>query len=126
MSDADFSAWPLNQRAVIDALTAWAKSGRRLTILANRYDDVHRRHPRFTQWRRTWDHLVEGRICEEPERGDVPTAIWSSSWILRCTDRVHQSGYCSNERSMSVNLKEALSERLLTSAPGFSASVLGL
>lgn len=126
LSDSDFSDWPLNQIAVIEALSAWAVGGRRLTLLANRDDDVHRHHPRFTVWRRTWGHLVEGRVCDEPARGDVPSAIWSPSWFLRRTDRVHQSGYCGTDRLMNVNLKEMLTERLRSATPGFSASVLGL
>lgn len=126
LSDTDFSDWPLNQNAVIESLTAWAASGRTLTLLANQYDEVHRYQPRFTVWRRTWGHLVEARVCDEPTRGDVPSAIWSPTWFLRRTDRAHQSGYSSSDRVMSAHLKELLTERLRTSAPGFPASVLGL
>jgi hypothetical protein len=126
LSDADFSDWPLNQSVVIESFSAWAGTGRRLTLLANRYDDVHRLHPRFTVWRRTWDHLVEARVCDEPARGEVPSAIWSPPWMMWRTDMVHQSGYCGADRVMSVNLKEMLTERLRTSTPGFPASVLGL
>lgn len=126
LSDADFSDWPLNQRAVIDALNAWALTGRRLTLLSNRYDVVQRFHPRFVGWRRTWDHLVEARLCDEPTRGDVPSALWSPSWCLRRTDRVHQVGFCGTDRSMNVNLREMLAERLRLSVPGFPSTVLGL
>lgn len=126
LSDADFSGWPLNQRAVIDALSAWAVTGRKLTLLANRYDAVQRLYPRFVSWRRTWDHLVEARLCDEPVRGDVPSALWSPSWCLQRTDGVRQAGFCGTDRAMNVNLREMLAERLRTSAPGFPASVLGL
>lgn len=126
LSDAHFSDWPLNQRAVIESLSAWVGSGRRLTLLANRYDAFQRHHPRFVAWRRTWDHLVEARVCDEPVRGDVPSVIWSHSWCLWRTDPVHQAGICGPDRAMNVNLKEILTERLRTSAPGFPASVLGL
>ena len=126
LSDANFADWPLNQRVVIDSLSAWAGAGRRLTLLANRYDAFQRHHPRFVAWRRTWDHLVEARVCDEPVHGDVPSAIWSPSWCLRRTDPVHQVGFCGADRAMNVNLKETLTERLRTSAPGFPSSVLGL
>ena len=126
LSDADFLGWSLNQRAVIDSLSAWAVAGRRLTLLANRYDAVQRLHPRFVSWRRTWDHLVEARLCDEPARGDVPSALWSPSWCLRRTDGVRQAGIYGTDRAMNVNLREMLAERLRTSAPGFPASVLGL
>ncbi len=126
LSDVDFSDWPLNQTAVIDSLNAWAVAGRRITLLATRYDEVHRHHPRFVAWRRTWGHLIEGRVCDEPARGDVPSAIWSPSWFMRRTDRVHQSGYCGTDPALKAGVREDLSERLRSSSAGFSASVLGL
>lgn len=126
LSDSDFSDWPLNRNVVIDALSAWALAGRKLTLLANRYDEVHRGQPRFTVWRRNWGHLIEARVCDEPTRGDVPSAIWSPSWFLHRTDPIHQSGCSGSDRVMSTHLKEMLAERLRTSAAGFPASVLGL
>lgn len=126
LSDANFSDWPLNQRAVVESLSAWASAGRKLTLLANRYDALQRHHPRFVAWRRTWDHLIDARVCDEPVRGDVPSAIWTPSWCLRRTDPVHHVGFCGTDRAMNVNLKEILTERLRTSSPGFPASVLGL
>lgn len=126
LSDVDFSDWPLNQAGVIESLSAWAVAGRRLTLLATRYEEVHRHHPRFVAWRRTWGHLIESRVCDEPARGEVPSAIWSPSWFLRRTDRVHQSGYCGTDPAMKANVREDLSERLRSSSVGFSASVLGL
>ena len=125
-SDVDFLDWPLNQTAVVEALNAWAFAGRRLTLLANRYEEVHRHQPRFVMWRRTWGHLVEARVCDEPTRGDVPSALWSPSWFLHRTDSVHHSGYCGVDRVMRAQLKEGLTERLRASAPGFPSSVLGL
>jgi hypothetical protein len=126
LSDIDFSDWPLNQMPVMESLSAWAAAGRRLTLLAACYDEVHRHHPRFVAWRRTWGHLIEGRVCDEPARGKVPSAIWSPSWFMRRTDTVHQSGYCGSDPTMKIRLREELAERLRTSTIGFSASVLGL
>lgn len=34
LSDADFWDWPLGEGAVIEALNAWVRQGRRLTLLA--------------------------------------------------------------------------------------------
>lgn len=44
LSDANFHDWPLGERAVIESLQAWARTGRRMTLLACSYDDVVRRH----------------------------------------------------------------------------------
>src|SRR6478609_7868996 len=49
LSDATFSDWPLGERVVVDSLRAWSKTGRHCTLLAKRYDDVVRAHPRFVQ-----------------------------------------------------------------------------
>ena len=40
LSDADFWDWPLGEGAVIEALNAWVRQGRRLTLLARTYDEV--------------------------------------------------------------------------------------
>ena len=48
--DPDFADWPLGERAVADALQAWALRGHgQLLLLASRYDEVQRLHPLFVQ-----------------------------------------------------------------------------
>src|SRR3954454_11957875 len=42
ISDPDFSDWPLGEIAVVDHLTRWAMSHRRLTVLARTYDELPR------------------------------------------------------------------------------------
>ena len=42
VSDATFSDWPLRERAVVESLHAWARSGRRFVMLATRFDEVQR------------------------------------------------------------------------------------
>lgn len=61
ISDAHFHDWPLGERAVVESLQAWARSGRRFSMLAVNYDEVIRRHARFVQWRGTWDHIITCR-----------------------------------------------------------------
>ena len=59
LSDADFADWPLGERAVVDALDAWAHHGTSFKLLAHRYDEVMRQHARFVAWRVRWSHQVE-------------------------------------------------------------------
>ena len=40
LSDADFHDWPLGERAVIESLNDWARSGRKLVMLAKTYDEL--------------------------------------------------------------------------------------
>ena len=47
LCDAHFADWPLGERAVEESLQAWARRGRRMTLLACGYGEVVQRHARF-------------------------------------------------------------------------------
>lgn len=125
-SDATFQDWPLRERAVVDALHAWARKGRKLTLLANRFDDIPRLHPRFVQWRVTWDHIVTCRICKTVDASEFPSAFWTPSWALHRLDPVRCTGVAGSEPRKRLLLREALDECLRQSGPGFPATTLGL
>lgn len=127
ISDADFHDWPLGERAVVESLQAWARSGRRFTMLARNYDEVLRRHARLVVWRRTWDHIVTCRASAAADRLDIPSAIWSPGWVLQRLDPERCVGVSGSEPERRVLLRETLNEWVRSkSAPGFPASVLGL
>ncbi len=126
MADASFDDWPLRERAVVDSLNAWSKSGRRLTMLAVRYDSLIRDQPRFVTWRKTWGHIIECRQCRNEDPLDFPSAIWSSGWVLQRLDLVRCTGVSGREPDRRVNLREKLDEKAKVSSPGFPASLLGL
>lgn len=125
-SDATFADWPLRERAVVESLHAWATSGRRLTLLAARYDEVLRYQPRFVTWRQTWGHLVDCRVARQVAPVDFPSALWSHHWCLQRLDLTRSNGLWSEERASLITVRELLDEKLRDSAPGFPASVLGL
>lgn len=124
--DATFEDWPLQEKAVADSLHAWSRSGRRFVMLASRYDLVLRHHARFVSWRKTWDHIVESRICRNLGTADFPSAIWGPTWALRRLDLLRSTGVCGAEPDRRVHIREALDELMLGSSPGFPASILGL
>lgn len=125
-SDATFEEWPLGERVVSESLQAWAGSGRQLVMLAHHYNSVVRYQPRFVTWRRTWDHIIECRVCKNMDASEVPSALWSPNWAMRRLDLVRSTGIADLEPARRVLLKEALDECRRQSAPGFSASTLGL
>lgn len=125
-SDATFQDWPLGERAVVESLQAWARSGRHLVMLAHGYDAVMRYQPRFVSWRRTWDHIVECRVCKTLDASEIPSALWSPHWALRRLDLVRCTGVAGLEPQRRVLLKEELDECRRQSSPGFPASTLGL
>ena len=125
-SDANFDNWPLGERVVADALQAWSRSGRTLLMLAHNYDTVIRYQPRFVTWRKTWDHLIECRLCKTIDASEMPSALWSPHWAMRRLDLVRSTGVADLEPARRVLLKEELDECLRQSSPGFSATTLGL
>jgi len=126
LSDARFADWPLRERSVVESLQAWSASGRHMVLLASRYDEVIRRHPRFVSWRQTWGHLLDCRVSRPGTAADFPSALWSPAWFLQRLDLERSIGVCGAGSERSIALKELLDERIRNSSPGFAASTLGL
>lgn len=125
-SDPTFEDWPLGERVVTESLQAWSRSGRHLVLLAHRYDALIRYKPRFVSWRKTWDHIIECRLCKNLDASEVPSALWSPHWAMRRLDLVRSTGVADLEPARRVLLKEELDECRRQSSPGFSATTLGL
>jgi hypothetical protein len=125
-SDASFEEWPLGERAVAESLQAWAGSGRQLVMLAHSYNSILRYQPRFVTWRKTWDHIIECRVCKTIDASEMPSALWSPHWGMRRLDLVRSTGVADLEPARRVLLREELDECRRQSSPGFSATTLGL
>ncbi|MBX3587971.1 MAG: hypothetical protein AB7I35_04575 [Ramlibacter sp.] len=126
LSDADFADWPLGERVVAESLQAWSATGRRVTLLARRYDEVIRQHARFVAWRKTWSHIIECRACTAADPLELPSAIWSPAWAMQRLDPVRCAGFSGAEPERRLQLRESLNEWLARSSPAFPASTLGL
>lgn len=126
-SDPDFYDWPLGERAVIDMLNLWVRQGRSLILLAHRYDAIARQHPRFVRWRGVWDHKISCRRCLCTQPDDVPSMLWSASWVLHRLNVARCVGLTDAQPQRSIQLREVLDEWLLRrSTPAFAATTLGL
>ena len=126
LSDSGFEDWPLGEQAVAQSLNDWARSGRKLTMLARNYDEVLRRHARFVTWRRTWAHVVECRANSALSADDFPSALWSPGWVFQRLDLTRCTGISGAEAARRVALKERLDECLRRSSPAFAATTLGI
>ena len=124
--DSTFEDWPLGERAVAQSLNDWAKSGRKLTMLAKNYNEVMRRHARFVSWRRTWSHIIECRANTAISPDDMPSAMWSPLWVFQRVDQARFIGFSGAEANRRVALKERLDECLKLSSLAFPATTLGL
>jgi len=126
LSDASFEDWPLGERAVAESLQAWSSSGRRCLLLARRYDQALRQHPRFVQWRGLWSHIVTATAVPSADPLDLPSVFWSPAWVLERRDAEHSHGWCGAEPERRVLLRETLNEWLKKASPAFPATTLGL
>ncbi len=126
LCDPDFEAWPLGERQVVEALQAWARAGRRMMVLASRYDLLMRRDARFVRWRQMWDHLLVCRKASVAGSAELPSLLWSPSWALQRLDLQRCTCVCTADAQKRALLSELLRERLKHSIPGFPASTLGL
>jgi hypothetical protein len=126
LCDPGFEDWPLGERAVVQSLADWSKTGRKCILLARRWDEVVRRHARFVTWRRTWSHIIEARACPSADALDIPSAIWTPGWVLERRDPVSSRGYMGSEADRRLTLREKLNEWLSKSTPSFPAVTLGL
>jgi hypothetical protein len=125
-SDPDFADWPLGERATIEALQAWAASGRRLMLLAQRFDVLERGHARFVPWRRLWDHIIECRATGKAAGSEVPSAIWTPTWFVHRIDPERSRGVSGTDSRARRELREAIDECWRMGRPAFAASTLGL
>lgn len=96
LADPDFTDWPLDEPAVLDALSAWLRQGGRQVHMAGlQFETTARRHPRLERWRRDWSHAVNVWI---PTEGGLPpllcgllaAPLWlqwldAPDWRMRCT-----------------------------------------
>ena len=127
MCDAHFADWPLNEPEVIDALVRWAQPHRKLVVLAQSFDDVVRRHPRWVTWRRQFAHAVECRLVEPMEQGRMPTLFTAQGGeTVKLVDPQLYRGSWSREPAdgrLAVELIDAVSQR---SSEAFAATTLGL
>jgi hypothetical protein len=126
LCDASFADWPLGERAVVESLQSWSKSGRQVTLLAKRYDDVMRMHPRFVQWRGRWSHIITAVACPSADPLGLPSAILGPAWVMERRDIERSNGYCGSEPERRVALRESLAEWLRQATPAFPATTLGL
>lgn len=131
LSDADFADWPLDDERLLAALLGWARPpGRRLLMLATRFDDLQRRRPRFVEWRRLFAHVVDARApADETAAGAVPTLALGAHLGLACEPhddaRQPRRGRWLTAAQCRIE-RRALDVVLQQSTPAFPAYTAGL
>ena len=127
LCDEDFADWPLGERAIVELLTQWAASSRKLTLIARHFDEVARRHPRWVEWRRNWSHIVSCRTHTELASGEFPTVMLALGTVsVRLSDNLHHRGRLSFEKADEIRCKEHIDAVLQRSEEAFPATTTGL
>lgn len=125
--DIDYADWPLNEPELIDHLTRWAKAYRKLTLIAQNFDEMPRRHPRWVAWRRTWSHIVECRANTELEAGKMPTMLLAPGLMtVRLVDPIRYRGSVSRDAADAIRGRELIDAVLQRSEEAFPVTSLGL
>lgn len=130
--DASFVDWPLSDASVLASLTAWARQGRHLFLLAQQYDDVVRRHPRFVRWRRDFGHCVMARVVDsEMKLEGAPDSLLlaasaDETLTLRLFDRHLWRGEVSLDAGQRVRALEWFDAIAQRSGESFASTTLGL
>ena len=125
--DPDFADWPLGERAVVEHLGLWASSHRRLTLLAEDFSELSRRHPRWVEWRQNWSHVVHCRTNIELETGQMPIILLAPGLLsVRLSDPIHHRGQRSHEAAEGLRCRELFDAVLQRSEEAFPASTTGL
>jgi len=126
LSDANFTDWPLGERAVIESLQAWSFQGREIHFLARDFGPLRLAHPRLVAWRTTWSHRVQAHAVPSASGSELPSAIWSPGWTLERLDPVRCTLVASTDARRRTNLRERLDACWHKGSPSFAASTLGL
>lgn len=126
--DPDFSLWPLDHPAVLDSLGPWLRRpGRRLVMLAERFDRIERAHPRFTQWRTPWSHAIDARAPEEAIGVALPTLLLDDGpTLLTLWERDPPRGRASRHAAEAAAAREQIDAVLQHSVSAWPIKPLGL
>ncbi len=126
--DPDFEHWPLDDVTLLQRLTAWLRlPQRRLVLLARHYDEVPRRHPRFTAWRRDFAHAIEAWQAPQELAHDLPMLLLDDGPIsVQLIDDLRWRGRAGADQRAATLWRERIDVVLQRSEPGFAVSTLGL
>lgn len=123
----DFADWPLGNAEVLGRLAAWARGPqRKLLLIAQHYEAVPRRHPRFVQWRRLWAHRTQCRAVGELDASQVPTLLLAGDLGLQVMDTQRWRGRWLTDANDLRTWEEVTEALLQRSEEAFGANTLGL
>jgi hypothetical protein len=127
LCDPDFTDWPLGEQAVVEHLSAWVDARSKMVLLAAQFDGVAQRHPRWVEWRRHWEHVVECRCVTTIEPSLIPSLfVVHGTWNGRLIGVERHRGSWSREAISERYCRDAFDAVLQRSETCFPATAIGL
>lgn len=125
--DEDYEPWALDDPALLDDLTAFARlPGRTILIMGRRFDGLARRCPRFVAWRRSWGHAVDVRQPVDDEARCPTLLLADRDMAVELLDRVRWRGRVTQNDPRTVILADEIDAFAQRTEPTFGATTLGL
>lgn len=126
--DRDFADWPLDDEAWLQRLGDWLHlPQRRLLLLADGFEDLRQRRPRFVANYRLWSHAIAAYSPASDDTADLPSLLLAEGAVLvQLLDRNHWRGWSSSEPATLRLWSERVDALLQRSEPAFPATTLGL
>ena len=126
--DRDFAQWAWDDAATLDTLGAWLRlPQRRLVLLAQRYEEVPSRWPRFNAWRRDRGHAISGWQPAADSALTLPSLLVADTAVsVYLIDAVHWRGRAQSDERSARRWCEQIDAILQRSEPAFSVGTLGL
>lgn len=125
LADDDFLDWPLGEALVVASLQRWCQGGGTVLLLARRFDEAMRQHPRLVRWRALWSHRVQARQVGRASDVSVPSSLLLPHWALERLDP-DQSLCLAAAGLARRHLRERFLRTWERATPGFPSSVMGL
>ncbi|WP_374674176.1 hypothetical protein [Ideonella sp.] len=124
----DWTPWPLDEPAVLDGLTAWARRpGAHLHWLSHDFEVLRRAMPRLVRWRQTFSHVIDCRQPDHLPTADMPILLVADRrLVIRVLDAERTRGWVSHDRVDIQRAHEQIDAISQRSSGAFAAVTLGL
>jgi hypothetical protein len=126
--DTDFVDWPLGDAALLSRLVDWLRlPQRQLLLLASSYEELRRRHARFTALYASWSHAMVARAPAQEEDAPLPCLLLAErTAAAQLLDRVHWRGWIGTDPASLRLWQERADALLQRSQAAFPVTTLGL
>lgn len=127
MMAEDYEGWPLDEPAVLEALSRWTRlPGCRMRMVGGDFEAVQQRFPRFSEWRRHRGHVFEAWQPATTERAALGCWLIAGAQAIELLDEQHWRARLVSDPAALRALNEKAVALLHRCEPGWPITTLGL